>query len=64
MALPAAREAAVTTSEQAIQTLGGLGMTWEHPLHLWYRRALWLQAYGTADEEYLDRVAAAVLERR
>lgn len=61
MALPAAREAAVTACEQAIQTLGGLGMTWEHPLHHWYRRALWLQGYGVADEEYFDRVAAALL---
>ncbi|NUT37522.1 MAG: acyl-CoA dehydrogenase [Hamadaea sp.] len=61
MALPAAREAAVTACEQAIQTLGGLGMTWEHPLHHWYRRALWLQGYGVADEEYFDQVAAALL---
>ncbi|WP_422768913.1 acyl-CoA dehydrogenase family protein [Plantactinospora sp. WMMC1484] len=61
MALPAARQAAITACEQAIQTLGGLGMTWEHPLHHWYRRALWLQAYGVADEECFERVAAALL---
>ena len=32
--------AARTVVEAAIQVLGGIGMTWEHPAHLYLRRAL------------------------
>lgn len=40
-----AGDAAVAACERAIQTLGGIGFTWEHPLHTYYKRALWIQAY-------------------
>lgn len=33
-------EASVSSTENAIQVLGGLGFTWEHPIHLYYRRAI------------------------
>jgi hypothetical protein len=36
--------AAVHACETAIQVSGGMGVTWEYPLHRWYRRALWLRA--------------------
>lgn len=45
-ALNAASDAAVTACENAIQVLGGVGMTWEHALHRLYKRAQWLQAFG------------------
>lgn len=33
-------EASVRVTASAIQVLGGLGYTWEHPIHLYYRRAM------------------------
>ena len=34
-----ASRSAVEVCENAIQVFGGIGMTWEHPAHLWLRRA-------------------------
>ncbi|MEU9465641.1 acyl-CoA dehydrogenase family protein [Streptomyces avermitilis] len=40
---------AVRTAEEALQLHGGLGMTWEHPVHLYLKRAKADSiAYGTA----------------
>lgn len=61
-ALIAARKAAVANCETAIQTLGGMGMTWEHPVHLWYRRALWINVAGPGSADAHDDVAAALLD--
>jgi len=45
----AAGEAAVLACEKSIQAHGGIGFTWEHPLHRYYKRALWLEgALATA----------------
>src|SRR5215831_13994750 len=35
-----ALDAAVTCAHECIQVLGGIGYTWEHDAHLYYRRAL------------------------
>src|SRR5205814_7579032 len=35
-----AAEAAVAACERSIQVHGGVGFTWEHPLHRFYKRAL------------------------
>ncbi len=40
-----ASEAAVSACERAIQVLGGIGFTWEHPLHRYYKRAQWVRAF-------------------
>jgi alkylation response protein AidB-like acyl-CoA dehydrogenase len=40
-----ATEAAVSACERAIQVHGGIGFTWEHPLHRFYKRAQWIQAF-------------------
>ena len=40
-----AAEAAVEACERAIQVHGGIGFTWEHVLHRYYRRAQWLNAF-------------------
>jgi alkylation response protein AidB-like acyl-CoA dehydrogenase len=40
-----ASEAAVSACERSIQVLGGIGFTWEHPLHRYYKRAQWVQAF-------------------
>jgi alkylation response protein AidB-like acyl-CoA dehydrogenase len=58
-AVLAGRQAAVRCCELAIQTLGGIGVTWEHPMHLWFRRALWLESFALPDPH--AAIAAAVL---
>jgi alkylation response protein AidB-like acyl-CoA dehydrogenase len=40
----------VTVAEEAIQLHGGIGFTWEHPAHLYLKRAKSSSiALGTAD---------------
>jgi alkylation response protein AidB-like acyl-CoA dehydrogenase len=56
-----ATEAAVSACERSIQVHGGIGFTWEHPLHRWYKRALWLEAFGGRPAEHRAAVAAALL---
>jgi alkylation response protein AidB-like acyl-CoA dehydrogenase len=41
-----AAEIAVAACERAIQVHGGIGFTWEHPLQRYYKRALWIEAFG------------------
>jgi len=55
----ASRRAAVLACEHAIQVTGGLAVTWEYPLHRWYRRALWLDC---EQGDHLAVVATAVLD--
>lgn len=44
-----AGEGAVGACERAIQAMGGIGFTWDHPLHRFYKRALWISSFeGTA----------------
>jgi alkylation response protein AidB-like acyl-CoA dehydrogenase len=38
-------------SERSIQVHGGTGFTWEHPLHRFYKRALWLEGFGSRPSE-------------
>jgi alkylation response protein AidB-like acyl-CoA dehydrogenase len=40
-----ASETAVNACERAIQVHGGIGFTWEHVLHRYYKRAQWVQAF-------------------
>jgi 3-oxochol-4-en-24-oyl-CoA dehydrogenase len=42
-----ATDAAVTCTHECIQVLGGIGYTWEHEAHLYYRRAMTLHALLT-----------------
>jgi alkylation response protein AidB-like acyl-CoA dehydrogenase len=53
-------DAAASACEGAIQALGALGVTWEHPLRRLYGRALWLVAVAEPDA-LRDEVAGAVL---
>jgi alkylation response protein AidB-like acyl-CoA dehydrogenase len=57
-----AAEAAVSVCERAIQTHGGIGFTWEHPLHRYYKRALQISATMGWGPEQRARVAAALLD--
>jgi alkylation response protein AidB-like acyl-CoA dehydrogenase len=56
-----AAEAAVDVCEKAIQAHGGIGFTWEHPLHRFYKRALWIAAFMGWPAAQRARVAASVL---
>jgi alkylation response protein AidB-like acyl-CoA dehydrogenase len=56
-----AAEAAVAVCEKAIQAHGGIGFTWEHPLHRFYKRALWIAAFMGWPAAQRARVAASVL---
>jgi len=48
-AVPAAKafagEAAVAACERSIQVHGGIGFTWEHVLHRYYKRAEWIDSF-------------------
>jgi alkylation response protein AidB-like acyl-CoA dehydrogenase len=57
-----AGDAAVAACERAIQVLGGIGFTWEHPLHTFYKRALWIQAHGGYPREQRAKIAAWLLD--
>jgi alkylation response protein AidB-like acyl-CoA dehydrogenase len=56
-----ATEAAVAACERSIQVHGGIGFTWEHPLHRFYKRALWLEGFGARPAELRLEVAEALL---
>ena len=56
-----ATEVAVAACERSIQVHGGIGFTWEHPLHRFYKRALWLEGFESRPSELRAEVADAVL---
>jgi alkylation response protein AidB-like acyl-CoA dehydrogenase len=56
-----ATEAAVAACERSIQVHGGIGFTWEHPLHRFYKRALWLEGFGRRPAALRLEVADALL---
>jgi len=56
-----ATEAAVRACETSIQVHGGIGFTWEHPLHRYYKRALWLEGALGYGREQRAEIAASLL---
>ena len=57
-----ASDAAVVACERSIQVHGGIGFTWEHVLHEYYKRALWIQAYDGYPRKQRARIAAWLLD--
>jgi alkylation response protein AidB-like acyl-CoA dehydrogenase len=57
-----ATEAAVLACETSIQAHGGIGFTWEHPLHRLYKRALWLEGALGYGREQRAEVASFLLD--
>ena len=57
-----ASDAAVAACERSIQVHGGIGFTWEHALHTYYKRALAIQAYGGYPRAQRAQVAAFLLD--
>jgi 3-oxochol-4-en-24-oyl-CoA dehydrogenase len=56
-----ALDAAVGSTHQCIQVLGGIGYTWEHEAHLYYRRAMSLRALLGPSAEWAEHVAGLAL---
>ncbi|HEY2442182.1 MAG TPA: acyl-CoA dehydrogenase, partial [Streptosporangiaceae bacterium] len=50
-------DAAVECTHECIQVLGGIGYTWEHDAHLYYRRALSLRALLGPAGRWVSQVA-------
>jgi alkylation response protein AidB-like acyl-CoA dehydrogenase len=57
-----AAETAVAACERSIQIHGGIGFTWEHPLHRYYKRAQWISAFAGFPAQQRAEVAAALLD--
>ena len=55
-------DAAVAACERSIQVHGGIGFTWEHVLHTYYKRALWIQAYDGYATKHRAVVASRLLD--
>jgi alkylation response protein AidB-like acyl-CoA dehydrogenase len=54
----AAADAYVRTCERTIQVLGGIGFTWESPVHHFYKRALWIEAFAGRPSQHRAQVGA------
>src|SRR5579875_1043607 len=54
-------DAAVSCADECIQVLGGIGYTWEHPAHLYYRRAMSLRAVLGPSGAWARRMADLAL---
>jgi alkylation response protein AidB-like acyl-CoA dehydrogenase len=57
----AAGAAAVLACERAIQVHGGIGFTWEHVLHLFYKRAQWIDTFEGPGASHRAEIAATLL---
>jgi alkylation response protein AidB-like acyl-CoA dehydrogenase len=56
-----AGEGAVFACEQSIQAHGGIGFTWEHVLHRYYKRAQWINGFEGAGRAHRAAIADAIL---
>ncbi|WP_116040505.1 acyl-CoA dehydrogenase [Amycolatopsis palatopharyngis] len=56
-----APDAAVHCGADCVQVLGGIGFTWEHDAHLYYRRALTLRGLLGRGEQWKAKVARHAL---
>ena len=57
----AAARAAVGGCENAIQAMGGIGFTWDHPLHRYYKRAQWIAGFDGSPARHRAELADLVL---
>jgi alkylation response protein AidB-like acyl-CoA dehydrogenase len=56
-----AGEGAVFACEQSIQVHGGIGFTWEHILHRYYKRAQWINAFEGLPRTHRAAIADQIL---
>jgi alkylation response protein AidB-like acyl-CoA dehydrogenase len=55
-----AGRAAVFGCENAIQAMGGIGFTWDHPLHRFYKRAQWIEGFEGFGKAHRTDLAALI----
>ena len=63
MAKSSACEAYVEVASEAVQMHGGIGFTWEHPAHIYLKRATLDRALFGSTAALRDRVGAALLDK-
>jgi alkylation response protein AidB-like acyl-CoA dehydrogenase len=61
MALAFATDELYQVGASAVQVHGGIGFTWEHDIHLFYKRLLTLQDFGGGSTDQLEELACMVL---
>jgi len=54
-------DAAFANAKDCVQTLGGIGFTWEHDAHIYLRRAMTLQQLTGTPDDWRVRAAQAAL---
>ena len=59
-----AGDAAVAACERSIQVPGGIGFTWEHVLHRYYKRAMWIQGFGGYASHHRAAVARSLFDEQ
>ncbi len=52
---------AVRACESAMQVLGGIGFTWDHPLHRFYKRAQWIAGFDGTGQSRRAELATVLL---
>jgi alkylation response protein AidB-like acyl-CoA dehydrogenase len=62
MAQAFAADSLYEVGASAIQVFGGVGFTWEHDIHLFYKRLLSLQQYAGGTIDQLEELATIVLD--
>ena len=63
MAKATCSQAFLSVANSAIQIHGGIGFTWEHPAHLYLKRAVTDAALLGSVDDHLDRIASIVIDR-
>jgi acyl-CoA dehydrogenase len=62
MAQAFAADSLYEVGANAIQVFGGVGFTWEHDIHLFYKRLLTLQHFAGGTVDQLEELASIVLD--
>ena len=62
MALAFAADGLCSVGASTIQVHGGIGYTWEHDAHLYYKRLLTLQGLGGGSADQLEELASIILD--
>jgi alkylation response protein AidB-like acyl-CoA dehydrogenase len=62
MALAFAADGLYAVAADSIQVHGGIGYTWDHDAHLFYKRLLTLQGLGGGTADHLEELATLVLD--
>lgn len=64
IAKAAASDAARLVGDSALQIHGGIGFTWEHPLHFWMKRGKLLENIYGSRQFHLQRLGAVMRDER